>query len=55
MAPRNHTLQVLRDLVGFLIANKAWWLLPMVLVTLLLVALVVLGGSPVAPFVYTVF
>ena len=55
MAPRNHTLRVLRDLVGFLMANKAWWLFPMVLVTLILVALVVLGGSPVAPFIYTVF
>lgn len=55
MAPRNHTLRVLRDLFSFLMANKAWWLLPMVLVTLILIALVVLGSSPVAPFVYTVF
>lgn len=55
MKPRNHTVQLLRDLVGFAMANKKWWLIPMMVVTLLLVALVVLGSSPAAPFVYTVF
>jgi hypothetical protein len=55
MAPTNHTLRVLRDLVGFLMANKKWWLLPILFVSLILVALVVLGSTPVAPFVYTVF
>lgn len=55
MATRNHTVQLLRDLVGFVMANKKWWLLPAVLITLMLIALVVLGSSPVAPFVYTVF
>ena len=55
MATRNHTTQLLRDLLGFVMANKKWWLIPMMVVTLLLVALVVLGGSPAAPFVYTVF
>ena len=55
MATRNHTLKVLRDLVGFAMANKKWWLIPMLCVTVLLVALVVLSSSPVAPFVYTIF
>lgn len=55
MAQRNHTLRVLRDLLGFLMANKVWWLAPALLVSLLLVALVALGSTPVAPFVYTVF
>ena len=55
MASSNHTVRLLRDLLGFVMANKKWWLFPAVLVTLLLVALVVLGSTPVAPFVYTVF
>ena len=55
MASPNHTTQLLRDLFSFVMANKKWWLIPMMLVTLLLVALVVLGSSPAAPFIYTVF
>ena len=55
MKPQNHTAQLLRDLFGFVMANKKWWLIPMMLVTLLLVALVVLGSTPAAPFIYTVF
>ena len=55
MASKNHTLRLLRDLFSFLMANKKWWLLPILFVSLILVALVVLGSSPVAPFVYTVF
>ena len=55
MATRNHSLKILRDLVGFAMANKQWWLLPMLAVTLLLVALVVLSSTPAAPFVYTIF
>jgi hypothetical protein len=39
----------------FLMENKKWWLLPMVLVILLLGVLVLLSSSPVAPFVYTLF
>ena len=37
----------------FLAENKRWWILPILLVMLLLVALVLLSGSGVAPFVYT--
>jgi len=39
----------------FLKHNKKWWLLPIVLVLLLLGLIVILGSSPVAPFIYTVF
>lgn len=34
--------------------NKAWWIIPIVLVLLLLTAFIV-GGSSVAPFIYTLF
>jgi len=39
----------------FLLQNKKWWLLPILFVLLLLGALVFLGGSGAAPFIYTLF
>jgi len=39
----------------FLKHNKKWWLLPILLVMLLLGALVLIGGSGIAPFIYTLF
>ncbi|HZU84117.1 MAG TPA: DUF5989 family protein [Polyangiaceae bacterium] len=46
---------LLRELWGFLRQNKKWWLGPIVMVLLLFGALVVLAGSSVAPFIYTLF
>jgi uncharacterized integral membrane protein len=34
--------------------NKAWWIIPIVLVLLLLTVFIV-AGSSVAPFIYTLF
>ena len=39
----------------FIIHNKSWWLTPIILVLLLFGILVILGGTGVAPFVYTLF
>jgi hypothetical protein len=39
----------------FLSQNKKWWLLPILFVLLILGALVFLGGSGAAPFIYTLF
>lgn len=39
----------------FLKTNKKWWLLPIIIVLLLLGVLVLLAGSGVAPFIYTLF
>tara|TARA_B100000029_G_scaffold419238_2_gene424670 strand:- start:4971 stop:5267 length:297 start_codon:yes stop_codon:yes gene_type:complete len=36
----------------FLVHNKAWWLTPIILVLLLVFALVLLAGTPFAPFIY---
>ena len=35
--------------------TKKWWLLPIVLVILAFGALMFLGGTAVAPFIYTLF
>jgi hypothetical protein len=40
---------------AFMKENKKWWLLPIVAVLLLFGALVLLSGSAVAPFIYTLF
>ena len=39
----------------FLKHNKKWWLLPIVIVLLMLGALVMLGSTAAAPFIYTLF
>jgi hypothetical protein len=39
----------------FLRYNKKWWLLPILVTLLLLCLLVLVGGSGLAPFIYTVF
>jgi hypothetical protein len=46
---------LLREFLDFLIHNKKWWLVPIVLVLLLIGILVILGASPAAPFIYTLF
>ncbi|MFP6564139.1 MAG: DUF5989 family protein [Myxococcota bacterium] len=40
---------------GFLKENKKWWLAPIILSILGLGALVLLGGTAAAPFIYTLF
>jgi len=44
-----------REFIGFLSQNKKWWLAPIIVVMLLLGLLVFLGGTGVAPFIYTLF
>lgn len=39
----------------FMKAHKAYWLAPIILAILLLGALVVLGGTGAAPWIYTLF
>lgn len=46
---------LLRDLWGFMRENKKWWLLPILAMLLLLGWLIVVQGTWLAPFVYTLF
>ena len=43
------------ELIGFLRANKKWWLAPILVAIVLLGILVMLGGTAAAPFIYTLF
>lgn len=49
-----HLGRLLRELFGFAMHYKVWWIIPLV-VLLLLVALVVVVGQGSAPFIYTLF
>lgn len=46
---------ILYEFAQFILHNKKWWLTPIILMLLVLGALIVLGGSAAAPFIYTVF
>lgn len=49
-------LDLLKDLWGFMMERKKFWLAPIIIILLLLGVLVVLApGSAVAPFIYTLF
>jgi hypothetical protein len=43
------------ELWGFLRQNKKWWLLPIIIVLLLFGLLILLSGTGLAPFIYTLF
>ena len=43
------------DLAAFLLQNKKWWLLPIVVTLVLVGVLLVLGGTSAAPFIYSLF
>ena len=49
-----HLGRLLMEFFGFAWHNKAWWIVPMVLV-LLLLALLIVTGQSTAPFIYTLF
>jgi Family of unknown function (DUF5989) len=49
-------LTLAREFFAYMAARKKWWLMPILLVTLILGGLLILAqGSAVAPFIYTVF
>ena len=43
------------ELLVFLWRRKLWWLIPVVVLLLILGILLVLGGTGIAPFIYTLF
>ena len=43
-----------KNLFGFARQNKAWWIVPIVVVLLALAAVMIVGHA-IAPFIYTLF
>jgi len=46
---------ILGELWGFLKQNKKWWLLPILVILLIFGLLILLSGTGMAPFIYTLF
>lgn len=46
---------VLTEFLGYLRASRKWWMVPILVVMLGLGVLALLAGSPIAPFIYTLF
>lgn len=46
---------LIMEFAAFLMQNKKWWLIPIILVFLALGLLVTFGGTAAAPFIYTLF
>jgi hypothetical protein len=54
-AQAGHSGGIIREFIGFMRANKKWWLAPILIGLLGIGILVVVGGSAAAPFIYTLF
>jgi hypothetical protein len=49
-------MSFLRELMEFMLVRKKYWLIPVVVLTVLFGGLVMVSkGSVVAPFIYTIF
>lgn len=46
---------LLREILGYLGETKKWWLTPILVVLAAVGLLLVLGGTGLAPFIYTLF
>lgn len=46
---------VVSEFFSFILHNKKWWLTPIILILVAVGLLAVLGGSGVAPFIYSLF
>lgn len=50
-----HLLRLFKEIGTFAWQNKAWWIVPIVLVLVLLAALIVMGQIAAPAFIYTLF
>jgi len=49
-------ISIIKEFMEFLKVRKKWWLTPIIVMLLLLGALIILiEGSAIAPFIYTLF
>ena len=49
-----HLGRLLKEILSFAWHHKAWWIVPMVLILLLLAGIIIFSQSS-APFIYTLF
>jgi predicted amidophosphoribosyltransferase len=46
---------IIKEFILFLKHNKKYWMIPILITLLALAVLILLGGTAVAPFIYTLF
>ncbi|MGC4071934.1 MAG: DUF5989 family protein [Nibricoccus sp.] len=54
MRALKNLLDLLRELWAFARAHKAWWIIPVVCL-LLIVGVLIVGVSTISPFIYSLF
>ena len=54
-AGREKQMSLMKEFSLFIMDNKAWWMIPIVLTLAILGLLLVLGSTGAAPFIYTLF
>jgi hypothetical protein len=54
-AAEERRVSFVSEVTGFLRDNKAWWLLPIVVVLAAVGVLALFAGTGVAPFIYALF
>jgi hypothetical protein len=55
IAAQHANVPMWKDFGYFLLHNKRWWLLPILIILLLLGLLTAVSSTAIAPFIYTVF
>jgi hypothetical protein len=55
VAQQEANIPLWKDFGYFLLHNKKWWLLPIIVILVLLGLLTALSSTAIAPFIYTVF
>ena len=53
--PKAKRPSILSEFLGYLLENKAWWMIPIIVMILLLGLALALSSTPLAPFIYTLF
>jgi hypothetical protein len=54
-AAQGNRANLVTEFWGFMAENKKWWMFPVIATMLMVGALVFIGGSGAAPFIYTLF
>ena len=54
-AAQTRTNGLLSDVARFLVTNKKWWMVPIIVVLSLFGVLIYISGSALAPFIYSLF
>ena len=48
-------MSFIKEILAFIIAEKKWWLTPLVFILIIVSLLVMFADSAVAPFIYSLF